>query len=817
MHLKTIFFAGFLLPSIIVLSFHTDPVSKMAGLLMKWSTDHPVEKVHLHMDKSLYAIGDTIWFKAYVTTANNNLSKLSGVLNVELVDEKDSLCSLIKLPIVSGTSWGDFVLADSLAAGNYRIRAYTNWMRNAGGEYFFDRIVPVGDGRPFILKTNRGGKNITKTINEPDLQFFPEGGDLVNGILSTVAFKAVDTYGKGIEVKGIVVDDKDKMVVGMKTQHLGMGSFTMLPEKGKSYRAKVVYPNGTEKLVSLPIAKDRGSVLTINNKDAKEISINISLNPDFFAEVENTEFNLVGQSGGRVLYDEKFKITDKKFTVHVIKTKFPSGIVQFTLFSNSGDPLNERLVFIQNSDQLNLSIGTEKASFKQGDPVMIYLTARNSNNQFVKGTFSVSVVNEEIVPYEDINEHTIFSDLLLTSDLKGYVEKPNYYFINISDDTRSDLDKLMLTQGYRRFEWNQLISGNIPLSNYKVEKGIAISGRLKSLFGKPIQNGTVSLIGPKGGLFKHTQTDGKGKFAFEDLTFSDTSEVMIQAQTQKGNRNVVINLEKTNTQFRSGKYHQYQSDIDTKLMPAYAENSRKQYGVQRKDAIQLQAVKITAIKIVQPHTSNMGGLGNYDEIITSDILTKGAGTLSQRLTRSGKLNGIIFQNGKPFNLRGRSLHKSDMTLVLDGVYIPDTLGMTIDDINPNDVSSVEILRNAGTMGVYGVKAGHGGIIVINSKKGNENNNNSKKYVAGLVVSNMRGFYPAKIFYIPKYKTFQENSRIQDFRSTMLWQPNLVTDLYGRAMSKTFNSSIIGTYRVVAEGMDMEGNIGREVYRYSIKD
>ncbi|MBC7745046.1 MAG: TonB-dependent receptor plug domain-containing protein [Flavobacterium sp.] len=500
-----------------------------------------------------------------------------------------------------------------------------------------------------------------------------------------------------------------------------------------------------------------------------------------------------------------------------MKTKFPSGIVQFTLFSNSGDPLNERLVFIQNFDQLNLSIGTEKASFKQGDPVMIYLTARNSNSQLVKGTFSVSVVNEEIVPYDDTNEHTIFSDLLLTSDLKGYVEKPNYYFINITDDTRSDLDKLMLTQGYRRFEWNQLISGNIPLSNYKVEKGIAISGRLKSLFGKPIQNGTVSLIGPKGGLFKHTQTDGKGKFAFEDLTFSDTSEVMIQAQTQKGNRNVVINLEKTNTQFRSGKYDQYQSDIDTKLMPAYAENSRKQYGVQRKDAIQLQEVKITAIKIVQPHTSNMGGLGNYDEIITSDILTKGAGTLSQRLTRSGKLNGIIFQNGKPFNLRGRSLYKSDMTLVLDGVYIPDTLGMTIDDINPNDVSSVEILRNAGTMGVYGVQAGHGGIIVINSKKGNENNNNSKKYVAGLVVSNMRGFYPAKIFYIPKYKTFQENSRIQDFRSTILWQPNLVTDLYGRAMSNTFNSSISGTYRVIVEGMDMEGNIGREVHRYSIKE
>ena len=118
--------------------------SHVGGSLSKWQHTNPTEKVYLHLDKPYYAAGDDIWFKAYVTSGNKHeLSSISGILNVELINYSDSIIQYIKLPLINGLTWGDFKLPDSLKAGNYRIRAYTNWMRNAGIEYFYDKTISI--------------------------------------------------------------------------------------------------------------------------------------------------------------------------------------------------------------------------------------------------------------------------------------------------------------------------------------------------------------------------------------------------------------------------------------------------------------------------------------------------------------------------------------------------------------------------------------------------------------------------------------------------------------------------------------------------
>ncbi|MBC7744736.1 MAG: hypothetical protein H7096_06500, partial [Flavobacterium sp.] len=295
-----------------------------------------------------------------------------------------------------------------------------------------------------------------------------------------------------------------------------------------------------------------------------------------------------------------------------------------------------------------------------------------------------------------------------------------------------------------------------------------------------------------------------GRFKFENLVFADTSKVMIQAQTKKGNRNVIIEINESYTELKI-KPSRYKADINSGIsMLAYAENNRKQYGEQRKDAIQLKEVKVTATKIVQKHSSNRAGIGNADVVITSEILARRAGSLSQRLIGSGKL--------------GRSIgHIHGMRLILDGASM--NYPFSIDDINPSDVSSVEILHTAGTLGVYGgVMAGNYGIIIINSKRWDEyRDDNTNNYVAGMVISKIRGYYPASQFYIPKYSGSYENHNDDDFRSTILWQPDLITDSDGRGIINFFYATTPGSYRVIIEGLDTEGNIGREVYRYTVQE
>src|SRR5690606_6163544 len=356
---------------------------------------------------------------------------------------------------------------------------------------------------------------IKAASQEASLQFFPEGGELVNSLRSVTGFKAVSADGRGIAVSGRVTDQNKTTVAEFKSDYAGMGRFLLNPQSGKNYTAVVKFADGSEKEVPLPKALDEGYVLHVENSLSDTVKIRISVTKNLLNQGEIT---LIAQSGGKVHYVSKSPARSPVFTASVPKSRFPSGIVQFTLFSPDFRPVAERLIFIQNNDALKINISSDKPVSKPREKVRMRVNVSDAEGKPVHGSFSLAVINESKVPDEGINETTIFSNLLLTSDLKGFVETPQYYFINASSEKIKQLDNLMLTQGWRRFVWKDILSDNFPSIVYQSEKSIQISGRGTTPSGKPVAGGSVLLMSTGGsGLLLDTLTNEDGRFSFDNL------------------------------------------------------------------------------------------------------------------------------------------------------------------------------------------------------------------------------------------------------------------------------------------------------------
>ncbi len=899
-------FARLFIPGIILVLLGSgiakdDPIAKIISQFKLWSSANPQEKVYLQLDKPYYATNDDIWFKAYVTIGSDHrLSALSGVLNVELIDDRDSVKQHIKLPIISGVSWGNLSLPGTIKDGNYRVRAYTNWMRNAGRDYFFDKTIIITNaisndvfirttytysrqtdrtsvtalinyttlsGAPCVAspvsylvklgdKNILAGKGITdnkgnlavsfinpstasrsgRIITEikpagkkaveksilikaasanTDVQFFPEGGSLVSGNDTKVAFKAVGADGLGAEIKGVVTDESGARVAAFTSSHLGMGVFSLKPGSGKSYKARITYPDGSEGMIDLPKVTNAGYSLFIDNADSKFVHVKILPGPLVSASPSPNEvITLIAQSGGTIYFAGKSEPGSKSFTAEIPKEKFPTGVVQFTLFSSSGEPLNERLVFIQNHDQLKLEATTTQQVYSPRQKVKVDLSAKNSDDAPVVGSFSAAVINEAKVPVDEDSENSILSNLLLTSDIKGYLEKPGYYFNNENDKTQADLDVLMLTQGYHRFEWKRVLAGTYPAPVFQPEKTLEISGHLKNLLGKPVANGKVTLFSTSGGVFMiDTVSDSKGNFTFKNLVFKDSVRFVVQARTAKDHKNVEVDIDEVKPEAadENKNFPDFLVNYDTGLSP-FLQSSKAQYDNEVKYGVTSRSIMLKEVVVKDKkneplkNSSNLNGPGNADQVIgVNDDILSGCANLADCL--QGRISGVTFRNDTPFMMSSRR----PMQIVLDGLFVD---GSVLTNLNPADVGSVEVLRNIQYTSIYG---GHGGsgVLIITSKTGSPDLN-YRHYAPGIISYMPKGYAKEKEFYSPKYDDPKINAQIPDLRSTIFWKPNIVTSQDGKASFEYFNSDEKGTYRMVIEGIDANGKLGRFVYRYKVE-
>ncbi|MGZ3812882.1 MAG: TonB-dependent receptor plug domain-containing protein [Mucilaginibacter sp.] len=903
----------------------------------------PVEKVYLHLDRSAYNPGDTIWFKAYtVVGESHQLSALSGVLYCELINEKDSVITRHTLKLIAGLAWADFALSRALRPGNYHIRAYTNWMRNAGPAYFFNQSIQIVGAQTSLTNISQSKKT------NPDIQFFPEGGELINGVRSRVAVKSMNANGFGLDIKGVITDNEGNEVAAFETQHLGMGVFALMPQAGKTYKANITNADSIKFSVDLPQAHNEGFTLGINNSASDSIYVKLATNDQMFRSKQNSVFYLVAQSGGKIYFTAEGKLTGPVFTTRIPKNRFPSGIVQFTLFSQTGEPLNERIVYVQNNDTLKLTLSSPSTRYLTRQKVKIAINAKGPDSKAATSSFSVSVINESRVPLKENSESTILNTLLLTSDIKGFIEEPNYYFTNVNDKTRADLDILMLTQGYRRFEWKKVLNDTTSQITYQPQSSLALVGGIKTPAGKPLPKSRVTMVASTK-LFADTVTDIEGNFNFKNLDLPDTAKVVLRARKANNGSNVTIYVKqpdyppvtagneiKRNTNEKnlttaqaaelSKSYSEYQMrlkedslkktrqlkevvikdkaqpkpdvynnygtaleyNVDMKRLAKeffviteaitysipgvsyrngiyYYENAKvghfivdgfertadalnyylpkeiesirmisatgldspklilttKRYaGTDTSATIKLKEVSIKSTKVSKKpelvHSDNLNGAGNADQVFMGDRLS-GCVTISDCL--NGKLFGVTFgSDGTPSSIRtqGRLTGALPMVIIVDGIILQ---GAHLNDLNANDIYSIEVLRSGSYLAVYGSNA-PGGALVITTRRGGDNPGNDKYLTSesptGLITVPFKGYYKVKTFYAPRYAHPKKESEPLDLRNTIYWNPNIITDKNGNASIEYFNADTKGTYRVVIEGIDDNGNLGRQVYRYKVE-
>ncbi|HUZ60575.1 MAG TPA: MG2 domain-containing protein, partial [Hanamia sp.] len=675
--------------------------------LEQFFSHYPFENAYLQFDKPYYAAGDTIYFKAYVTEGEQHKpSELSGVLHVDLVDPENKIDQSILLRLGGGIAWGDFSLPDSLPAGNYRIRAYTRLMRNYGESNFFYKTIPVGSLANDKKDKKLQEQQVQKTNQKPDLQFFPEGGNLVNGIRSKVAFKAIDANGSGIDVKGIILDNNNKEVCQLVSTHLGMGYFYLSPEEGETYRAKLTFADGTQDTIDLPKPETSGIILTINNDSISKASVKIEANANYYQAHRNQEFLLVIYSGGMVV-NVNCKLDTSIIDLGILKKHLHSGVTRLTLFSPDGLPLCERLLFIRNQSQLNLQIKADKTVYTKREKVNLQLFAKNRNDENITGHFSVSVIDENKVPGNENNERTILTDLLLTSELKGYVEQPNYYFNDTSDIARQNLDVLMLTQGYRRFEWKQIMDTNYAPLAFQPEKGLEISGKVTNFSGKPLSNATINLIPSFKSNLLSAKSDKKGLFHFSNLVFMDTTHFVLNAVNSKGRNSTKITYFTKKEEPAVVANKKFSLPIGKETVPIVSDSDMSVY-VDNAKKIQEEYSQFKG-KVLKPvivrgrkpldnkyRTQSLAGAGNADQVMHAAEIERIGGQLSTSL--NGRLHGIVFFYGIPYLASAANMARP-MIVVIDGIEMNrmsssgQPLPVNVDEIPSSQVETIEVLRS----------------------------------------------------------------------------------------------------------------------------
>jgi hypothetical protein len=802
--------------ALLIISFQTalgqggNPViNNLTSKLKTLLNDHIIEKAYLHFDRPYpyYVAGEVVYFKAYVTKGERHEpSNISGVLHVDLI-KNDVILNSIILQLTNGTGWGDFALPDTLQKGNYHIRAYTAWMQNEKEPNFFNQDISVSNPNN-VLRNNIAAN----TDGRADLQFFPEGGNLVNDIPARVAFKALGSDGLGLGVKGVVVDSKNKEVAKLVTAHLGMGTFDLIPEQGQKYTARVTFADGSKNTIDLPAAQYKGITLSVNTTDPNKISVEIKANRPYYQENLNKELNLLIYGGGS-MRTVTTKLDNAVLGLDLPASGFRSGVLTVTLLSQTGEPLNERMVFIQNPDLLNLSLSTNKQAYSKHENVQLNLNAKNKEGN-VNGSFSISVVDESKVSVDENSENSILSYVLLKSEVKGYIEKPNYYFINVSKETRSNLDVLMLTQGFRRFIWKEVINN---ISNaaivYRPEQYLDIAGTLKTKNGSPIGNAKILLL-PLG---QTTTTDADGRFRFEKVNFQNGTRFIVKMESP-GRNSAALTLDKpgeraaiTATDAIESKYN-----ASADILASFQNNQRQGVLTASNESLVLKSDRVIGPKRTNNYrSSNLGGPGHADQVVMGDEI-KNASSLSIGL--NGLLRGVFFSDGHAALRSGTTISSvggqgsPPMLVVVDGVSMGHS---SIDEYNAASIETVEVLKGPNAS-IYGVDGGQGVLVITSREGGAKEQVINNQMSPGIFSINPQGFYKAREFYSPAYNTSQGSAKLPDNRTTIFWNPDIITDSSGNASVSFYNTDGVGTYRVEVQGIDAKGNLGRQVLRYKVE-
>jgi hypothetical protein len=729
-----------------------------------------------------------------------------------------------------------------------------------------DKLVTGADGRlklnfvlpdnaePLSIKAKTAGSaelSIPVMLSRPentDVQFMPEGGALVAGIQSKVGIKAIGEDGKGINVTGKLLDSKGEEVAVINTIYKGMGSFSFVPQPGESYTAKL---NGITKSYSLHSVNPSGTTISITTADTTSLQIKISATPD-----KQGTYYLIGQARGVVCYAEPVNIANGVIEKTLSKKLFPTGIARFTLLNTNQQPLNERIVFINHKDELRFNIQPHKNNYTTRDSIALLISVTDKAGKPIQGSFSMAVTDNSQVKIDSLGSN-ILSNLLLTSDLQGDIEAPGYYFTGNKD---TELDNLMLTQGWVGYDWNDILSTEAKPISYQPEKEFVVSGKVTNAFGKPIEKSPIALMSKSPLIVADTLTDKDGKFRFREIWPVDTAIFKIQARNKNNKEfNVTIKMdEQTFPEFKPNRLMltPWYVNTDTTLLNnagsvVAEEKAMENY---KGEGNVLKEVNIKAKKVVKG-SKNLNGPGEADLVLDEqDMLKAGKRTLKDLLKE--KVPGMQeFGTGKrpiPYTLYGKRVSFVFDGIDIDKFFHPDYASI---DQNPmlrekddmkhdlfvrersamidgylnyytaEDVVGIELMFNPKYNRAYASNLVPGGGSASAGDRVGTPKFNSRAYIEITTRSKQGPFMKAtpgtylykslaftfpKQFYSPKYTAKNKSTAVgTDMRSTIFWEPNIITDAEGKAAVSFYSADKVTGYSVIVEGTDMQGQLGHK--------
>lgn len=786
-----------------------------------YNNNNPIEKVYLHIDKDILTSGEKVWYSAYVTLgAHHEYSLASKVLHVDLIGPQNNIVVSQTQKLVEGKSKGVLNLPKKLPSGNYQLRSYTNWMRNYDDAFFFTKKLKIIDKESHTTVVKGDNPKL-------DVQFLPEGGYAVNNLTGIMAFKTVGEDGLGKSIKGSVVDSNNKPVAFIKTLQDGAGFFPFKPKAGEKYTA--LLDNGIS--YEIPKALDEGYVITArNNKKTIKVKVQAS------EGLQKKSFYIVGHVRNKKYYQGKFKFgVNPVINFEISKTKIPSGVMTLTLFDEDKKPWCERLVFVNNQEELvihtELYNTNRTNSLKKRDSLVLGIKVTDTEGRPVSANLSVAVTDVGQV-VKDRHSKNILTYLLLESEIKGHIEKPALLFENSNRNTIQNLDLVMLTHGWRKFNWREIWDPSLNIvKTFPFAKGLPVSGTVKGQSNRALTNSTIKIFAKsKTDVFKSytTKTDDKGVFLINDLNLNDSIQIAINAYDHN-ERPIKIRTEFEDRTDRAlplprhnGIGH-YGSLQDRAYLKGSLNRRKEDSIFNFKNVTRLNEVVVTQKRVEKEKRTSPSAHGvtpdatvymkdsyalDFIQLLARvpGVRVIGAGDNARVSIRGGGaplwvLDG--FPVSTPTSSIGQGISTdSNKGIAEQGVRsrAPRAIPPGIKNLNPFDVERMEVIKGA-SASFYGSRAGDGVILVYTKKVGSWEASANVDLSHGHTIF---GHAATKEFYSPQYGKKQLAHNLPDHRATLYWNPSITTDGNGKALVPFFNSDIAKEIQVDVQGLSVYG-------------
>ncbi len=802
-----------------------------------FADNFPREKAYLHFDNTSYYVGDTIWFKAYVTLAEKQIfSQISRPLYVELVDQTGHIADKQIIKLTQGEGNGQLVLPQSMLSGYYEVRAYTRWMLAFNEPQYFSRTFPIYQ----LSNSDKLERSITtyelnpsmenrplETKEKLSVRFFPEGGQLVEGVTSQVAFKAESKNEGNIELSGTIYTKGGTAITSFETLHDGMGCFEYTPSAQPAV-AKVDF-QGKKYEFTLPQALPNGYVLsTVNNAGA--LLVKVSCNT---ATPQDTLAVFISHQGRPYVHQLISCRADTPQEFILPTRKLPAGVLQVSLINRAGNTLCERFVFANPRAPLQLSAEGLKEVYAPYAPIRCELQVRNAKGEPISGDVSVSIrdgIRSDYLEYDN----NIFTDLLLTSDLKGYIHQPGYYFASPSPQKQMELDILLMVHGWRKYDISQAISTAPFIPLQLPEAQLVLNGQVKSTILKnKLKDIALSVIVKKDDQFitGGTVTDENGRFTIPVEDFEGTTEAVIQTRKVGKERNkdasILIdrNFSPAPRAYGYKELHPEWKDLTHWQQKAenfdslYMDSIRKVEGLYVLDEVEIKSKRRQGSNMATK--INEKSIDAYYDVRRSVDLLRDNGKivttipeLMEKLSPQfdwNRSNNELTYRQKPicYIMDNHILSETETQMMLtevDGlasIIISKGTGGIDDDI----IQNTKISEVSDSTGVDISQLDKYSVFYLVPLPRRDVLNKSQSAALGTRQTVIQGYTRALEYYSPAYPTRELYMDKVDKRRTLYWNPSVRTDANGKARIECYNNQYSTPLIIQAETMSKDGQIG----------